>query len=497
MFGLRRWAFVACAATAIAIAGAIANRAPSFASSSSGNVQTLTFQRQSPLAGPQVTLREAIALAREAVNDPARAVFGVMSAPNSPEAGAQGRAAVWMVTLASGEDREATVQIDGGTVVRIQVVARMATRLPVDATIDSPQALVLAKGQGLQPGSGKGPGYAYLLRSINGRASLGIVGAAGASPARIEIDAESGGLLSRERYLLDNSGGVLVSDDAGVTWRASDLRGPVFAVNADAQGAQAVRESADGLTLWTTSDGHAWIRVSDLPASPGAHAYSIARLDNGAVLVGTTEGVLRSQNSGQSWTAELSGPVQYLAALRGGRAAASVSAGAGVGLYTSESTGRWSAAGAASRLVQLAAGQAAIVDDRTLMARVIDGTPGSVRLGVPKRALRLARAGTDWLAATPEGVLRSSDAGLTWSATLVANNASLFVASDGWSGGLALAGGFRSPTYRSIDGGRTWIVALRNAADVIPGGNEVIYIGALGAGSLIAVEGGAQSWQPY
>lgn len=482
-------------AVALAAAGLTLQAVPSSGRYDSGG-QRVLYQGVAPAAGVRLTLREAIASARAHLADPRRPVLLARNVGSDASSGTDGRDLVWTVVLASdAERREIRVRIEGGSVTLVEESASAGPHQAVDTSVDSAEAADIARASGLASGAEKAPGFAFSLRAVDGAGSLAVIGSLGGFNGKVEIDPTTAVTRSRERYVPSDKGGVLVSDDRGAHWRAADLRGSIFAVASHLTGAYAVQETADGLWLWDTTAGDAWTKVAALPLQPGARAYALLAMDSRVLLLGTSAGLFRSSDGGHAWQRDpgLTGPVQYLAQTAGGIAAATVTAGAAAGTYLLRSSDQWVRSGAAGRLAEIGGGQVAVLSEPATAATLIDGGAVSSDINVPLRTLRLARSGSALVAATPDGVLRSEDDGVTWTTTLPAPNASLLASREG----VVIVGGYRSPTYMSTDSGRTWVATLPLASSLCAGTNEIIQLRDLGAGRIIAIHGGTREWRPY
>jgi hypothetical protein len=63
--------------------------------------------------------------------------------------------------------------------------------------------------------------------------------------------------------------------------------------------------------------------------------------------------------------------------------------------------------------------------------------------------------------------------------------------------GAAVAGGFRAGIYRTTDGGQTWVEVLHNPSDVVAGSGEIWTIRYLSQNAVVAINGGALTWQAF
>jgi len=462
--------------------------------------QTIVSAPQVPQASAQtpkpLTLNEAIATARTAIGDPVRAVVAAESLPRTGEIGADGRARSWRVTVASLVDgHQMIAEVVDGSVSQI-TDALTATPVAIPDGIDSDLAIrmALARGQ-LTPGSGKSLGYRFGLRlDGGGHFVVSVSGTYSAWPARVEIDRISGIPVSRDIFAPSNQGGVAFSQDGGKTWTASPLRGLIFGLVTFNGTAYAIRESPQGLTLWSSSDGAAWREMGSLPLQAGMNGYTILPTASGEIFVGTENGIWRSGDQGRSWLQEPSpsGPAQYLAQTASHRYAAVV-AGPEVGLFASQSGSPWSKLPmrAGIRLSALADNLVAATDETQTTATILtDGA--SFELQTPAHTLRLARSASAWFADSGgSGIYRSGDGGRSWNLVLPAPTASVIAT----PGGIILAGGFRSGFFASVDDGRTW-EATSSPASLIQGSNEIYGLTVLG-NTVLAVNGGTMTWQPY
>lgn len=447
----------------------------------------IVFEKDPPSGGRDLTMLQAVAVARSHLGDSDATLLEVrnVSGPSSPS----GRDRTWLASFAH-LDRESHVLIEAGVVTRVEESPLRVDVRPVEATVDTPQAAGIARGAGLEPHAPKVNGFGYSLRTLDGKASLAVLGSASGFTARIEVDPASGTVLSREQLVPADTGGLIFSPDSGMRWEATDLTGMVFAMTTDETGAYAIEESRGGSTLWHSPDGRMWSERAKLPLLDGHRVFALVSTGDGALLAGTTDGVMRSDDGGREWhAAGLIGPVQFLAADTSGRVVATVTAGPGLGSFELREPGEWTALGSADRVVT--AGESIyLIDERLGVARALGHAATAVTL--PLRTLRLGNVGEALIAATPEAVYRSTDSGVSWRKTLQQPTASLLVLPNG----VVIVGGLRSPTYRSTDGGETWAVVLERASSLCAGGDEIVGLRQLGEG-VIGIHGGALTWQTF
>ena len=453
----------------------------------------ILFEQPVTASAQAIVLNGAIQLARGAVGKGELAGAQSVAIASNASTGRDGTSRGWLVSLiVAGRGREVSIQ-DGRVARIVDAPARSIAGLPdgIDSDIAASAAATVA---GFGPGDAKSPGTQFSFRSVDGRPSVAVLGSHNGRAARIEVDRATGRIWDRRELAPSGLGGVLSSADEGATWSASSLRGMVFAIAAAGGGAFAIREDAGGLSLNRTDDGSTWVPVAALPAQAGTHAFAmIAEL--GALIVGTSNGLWRSTDGGQTWQKDpgLDGPVQYLAPLGAtGGVAADVTTGPQSGVYSSGNAGAWTRAGAAERLNPLSGGRVALLGGTPATATILDAST-ITSMPVPPGTLRIADLGDSMLAVSQAGVSWSTDQGAHWHLGLAVSVAAV----EALGRNRAVAGGFGSGMFTTVDGGRTWSTAVRRPSELIAGSNEVYAIRALANGTVIAVNGGTLTWQGF
>jgi len=268
--------------------------------------------------------------------------------------------------------------------------------------------------------------------------------------------------------------GIFASPDMGTTWRQLDPGFPTSSnpieLAADATDAATVYASSTYSGFWKTTDAGAhWRRANDVAPFP------LLALP-GVLLGGGGEGVLRSEDGGDTWEPALSAGNWdgfSLAADRTAPAGAWLSVQAGSLLHTSDGGRTWTRRH--SRGLRASHIRAFAFDPfrpRTLYAAtfmpaigptppgrlqksVDSGVSWSKPLAVDVRALAAdpRRSGTLY-AGTPRGVSVSRDRGAHWQSVLKAPESIAIVVADPHRPGTIWAGGYG--LWRSQDAGGTW-----------------------------------------
>lgn len=138
---------------------------------------------------------------------------------------------------------------------------------------------------------------------------------------------------------LSNPVGLIESTDGGDTWTPVSLEG-----QSDFHALAASRGSVIGFDgkLRTTTDGREWVESG--PMSPIPYAL-VGHKENTIVLANTEEGLWRSANGGETWSAPGTGPLLLTAAFADLRTVVGVTPEGS--LYLSKDTGlSWEAMGA-------------------------------------------------------------------------------------------------------------------------------------------------------
>jgi len=260
------------------------------------------------------------------------------------------------------------------------------------------------------------------------------------SPAQIEWLLGPGALLNAVDLAgrgvgaaVGELGAILVTSDAGVTWTVAKsgtdraLRGVAFA---DATNGVAV--GAGGTVLRTADGGHAWTAIH---ISSAAELRAVAFGGPGvAVIVGESGAVFLTKDGGDAWQPVVSGTTSTLRAVRFASPSVAVAAGDDGALVRSTDGGlTWA---------PLESGTSAAL--RGL--HFVTATTG-VAVGGDDRRWRAARV-----------VLRTTDAGATWTKINVPKGARLYAATSA-SDGSIVAVGEAGASVRSSDQGLAWQAA--------------------------------------
>jgi hypothetical protein len=231
--------------------------------------------------------------------------------------------------------------------------------------------------------------------------------------------------------LLATDSGLLRSRNGGRDWTTeapTTLVGGVFAVAFDVDGVRAIASTARG--LFCTDDGRTW-RQAALPREALPARAIVPGVARGRVYLGGADGVWQSDDWGTSWTIEvdgmpegavsaivvLSGSPEKVYAVAGGRLWVRIDGARSWALgETGMPAGRVDTVASdgkdSSRLWAVASEQLYVSDDRGTTWRSF-GRP----LPEPNTAVRgIAAAGSSpsIVLTTDRGLLRSVDAGRTW-----------------------------------------------------------------------------------
>lgn len=339
-------------------------------------------------------------------------------------------------------------------------------------------------------------------------------------PAQIEWILGPGALLNAV-HLTDTGvgvavgelGAILVTGDAGVTWTVAEsgtdrsLRGVAFA---DATNGVAV--GAGGTLLRTADGGHSWtaIRIGST-----AELRAVAFGGPGvAVIVGEAGVAFLTKDGGGAWQPVASGTTSTLRTVRFASPGVAVAAGDDGALMRSTDGGlTWaslesgtSAALRGLHFVNPTTGIVAGGDDRRLRAervvlRTTDAGATWTRINVPQGvrlyAATSASDGSIMAVGEAGASLRSRDQGLTWQAadavrgTASANSSAAASDTSNWFASVASSGtalvavSYGGRIFRSADSGAKWIPAQQTPdmgnigkSAVARAGDDALVIGA-------------------
>lgn len=499
----------------------------------------IIVQRQVPTVPRPISLVEAwdlaYAQAREWHRDAALAQLNSTDVNDTApgQSGLDGKRRSWQAVAVRTRSpgQQLWIQItDGAVVSALEQRGLPQPTIKKKPTVDSPAttAVVLAAKPGFGPGSGKAQGVHFALQvdSDTGAAAISVIGSFHGQPAFVQVDALTGQIIAARAMTYAAIGGILYSADAGATWHASNLTGQmVTSVTRDPDQAgvgYASAAQASGIVVYQTVDGGAnWVEVGRLPEAAGTWPFSIAasKLDSSttALLVGTRAGLWVSRDGGATWSKASALPdgLALAVAVAGGTSGSRVFVNVNVNgpiavLFSSADLTTWTKeADGAFRLSQSVDGASILAIDESrprqggifgraevralqLPARLGPG------FGAPKIVLRAAGAfdgSAPIIAQAPDRIEFSEDGGTTWRITLEADLASVAVAPDFASSGVAVAGGFRGGIYRSVDGGRTWGLAVDDPSKVVRGMGEIIAVTFLSATDVVAINGGGLTWE--
>jgi photosystem II stability/assembly factor-like uncharacterized protein len=325
-------------------------------------------------------------------------------------------------------------------------------------------------------------------------------------PAQIEWLLGPGALLNAVAFAgpgagaaVGELGAILVTSDAGVTWKAAEsgtdqsLRGVAFA---DATNGVVV--GAGGTVLRTADGGHTWTAMR---IGSTAELRAVAFGGPGvAVIVGESGTVLRTEDGGGAWKPVASGTTSTLRAVRFASPSVAVAAGDDGALVRSTDGGlTWasleSGTSAALRGLHFVTATTGVVvggDDRRWRAervvlRTTDAGATWTKTSVPRggRLYAATRASDGTIVAVGEAgaSIRSSDQGLTWQvadAVKGTDNTSNWFASVASAGPALVAVSYGGRIFRSTDGGVGWTSANQtpdHTAAIARAGDGALVIG--------------------
>jgi len=385
--------------------------------------------------------------------------------------------------------------------------------------VDSPQALAAVLAARADFGASAdlkaGQGFHFVLEtSGEGSVDMKVLGAIGQHRAQVYVDPDTGAVLTGQIYTYAHLGGILYSSDGGLHWQASSLQGKMITALApdpdQTSWAYAAAAEQNGIVVYQSKDnGVTWQQVGVLPLEAGDWPFDLLALRDSAgrlkLLVGTWNG-LWSSSDGQRWEQDQSlpqGPVQWLAAIQPNgkyRLLATVSSGDHRGLYSSTAFNRWTKiADDVYRLSESFDRQMVIATaEEQGKAGLLLDIQGEERVLLPATVLHAAGDfhGAPILLHSPahgSGIWDGVGEMAAW--TLAAPVACLVVSPDFPTSHLAIAGGFRSGIYRTVDGGRHWEQVLPSPSSILPGSDEIYEAVFLSPSTVIAVNGGELAWQ--
>ncbi|HAF47917.1 MAG TPA: hypothetical protein DCL08_01595 [Anaerolineaceae bacterium] len=435
-------------------------------------------------------------------------------------AGQDGKRRIWRAGLVdpSQTDTILWVLLADGKVTQEgkQPNANETVPLLGNFTINSPEALTIA--QSAKPDftsyEGKGVGFDFSLGiTPDGSPTISIRGTYQGFPAVVSIDANSGTLLQAVHIAFE-SGGILYSNDDGLTWKASDLSGKMvtgIATNPLTEDqAYAIAADENQISLYRTlNGGENWSLVGSLPESAGNWPYDIETdvdpSGNTLILVGTISD-LWSSKDGKDWSVVPglpSGPKQWIASIStqsGSKVFVSITNGENTGLYTSTDLSTWSKlADKAYRFSKSFDFQSVLATNEELNQALLLTTEGKTTYKVPEASLRGAgdfeNRELTVIESSTAGVGQLNQSGVKW--TLSQPIASLASGPNYPQSHVVVAGGFRTGLYRSSDNGESWTVVLEDPSTVLKGSGEITDVAYLSKADVIAVNGGELKWRDF
>lgn len=487
-------------------------------------------QSQDPVVarGPTTAL-QALALAqrqaatwnKSAVLVDVRSIDSAQDVQAVPQPGIDGRREAWLASFAAAHnlDTRFLVKIEDGAVTGTteEAGSRSQPALSVSPRVDSPDAIAqaLQYRPSLAPGHDKSHGYQFALRAIDGHLVMSVIGAYAGYPAKVDIDATTGEPIGASAYTFDaNTGGVIASDDGGVSWHKTSSTGGAFMGIAPMTGedntAFTTHPTVQGIEVWQTVDaGSSWKPASTLPPSAGNWAYGIVAANlphlGQVVVVGTTSGLWMSKDGRSNWTQVPipSGPPQWLTKVatgHGEQLLVAISAGSSQGVYASSDLTDWK---------QVLKGSYRISDSDDPATTVVVGeldptqhyllTGGGVAmaLNAPEGTMRavLPTGGEAVLTETPSDVYTLI--GGEWRSTLQGRMTDISASPNVKADRVVLAASWGTGIYRSADSGRTWVHVLPSVSKICDGSGEIFALTFLSPKHVLAIVGGTPKWNPF
>jgi len=356
--------------------------------------------------------------------------------------------------------------------------------------------------------------------------------------------------------LVGTANGIFRSANNGASWSTSSSGVPanlsIYSLASGPNGSGGTNLYAGtylGQAFRSTDNGASWTAInSGLPVGQ-ANVNALVTTASGTVLAGTMNGIYRSTNFGASWTR-----VFTFYGFSFAKHGTTLYAGTSNGVYTSTNDGAsWTAIhtmgtwvyamaaipnGSGGTLFASAGGVLRSTDGGATWTWVNNGLPSAfvyalttapnagggtdLYAGTTRGIFRTSNNGNSWtnvsfvysnvrgLAVTPDGailaatgsdIVRSSDAGATWTETNTHLMAHDFAVNP--NGSSIFACSFSSGVFKSTDGGVTWAEANNNLTELevntvatVPNGSGGTNILAgTYSGIFISTDNGG-SWQP-
>lgn len=474
-----------------------------------------------------LTIKEALIFIEKyyALQQPHRSITSINSI-DAPEdgltSGTDGRRRGWQAILkdtSKENSQDLWIKLVDGVVVEEELLPTdpgLAV-LPIKKLLlDSSELVLLARK--VKPNfeamnNGKGKGFHFSLEGSPDNLMVSLIGSYQDNTAIVRMDPALGTLLS-SIYQNYTSGGILYSSDAGKTWQASSLVGPVNAIAADPQVERrgfAVGPRDGKIQVYQTMDGgRTWSTLGALPHQAGVWPFStIAVVDveeNTILLVGTRTG-LWSSADGYTWslTPNLpAGAAQWLGSVQsegGCRVFTSITTGENQGIYSSFNLHDWSRlAEGIYRLSESYDKRIVLaVDEQDPQEAILMDWEGQKPVALPEPAIRAAGdfSNPDSMAiqVPNRGVGQISNG--SFHRTLSTSIASLAAAKDYPQSRIALAGGFRTGIFRTNDAGKTWQQVVAYPSAILPGSDEIVGITFLSFTDVVAINGGRLEWTDF
>lgn len=442
--------------------------------------------------------------------------------------GGDGRRRAWLATLLSPV-RSKLIRL---TIWDSEIVDK--TESPVDLQLaavekpllDSPAALIAAITRyKFTPNGNHGIGYHFAV-GVNeeGQHVLSVAGGKQAdsliNDVVVMFDISASVPFKALMRSFANAGGVLVSQDAGLSWQPSTLVGQMVTAIADDPNQSgwgyAASAGIRNISIYKTIDnGNHWSAVSTLPIEAGIWATSILPIPElGAakgqknptkLFVTTRTGAWYSTDQGNwshiqtlpnvpiQWTSQINSPKGY-------RLFASIIDGPqeNLGLYDSSDVLHWRKlqAGGIYRLSRSYDSQQVIAieqqssqsfrytfdtDENIILPNTTLNVVGDFEK-LDELTLRLPSA---------VGVMRKVRAGSVDSIDM----STIVTSPYTWNRGIVIGGGFRNGIFRSDTRGQSWSQVLLDPSAIIPGNNEIYAVVFLSENAVIAINGGSLTWE--
>jgi hypothetical protein len=434
--------------------------------------------------------------------------------------GENGKRRAWMVMLENIEKNQLTRLTiwDGGIIEQINQYLDYELPGLERPILDSMEAYQTAIGYSpwIQPNSNHGRGihFAYRMGEDKNSALMVIGGKKGealTNEALVMINPLSGKVEKVVKRSFANAGGILYSEDGGLTWHASNLtktmtNGVTKDLTSQSIG-YAVTTNEIQITVFETQDGgKTWTELSKLPTSAGGWPTSITMvpsswLNNNAkdpvVFITTHTGVWQSLDT-VTWTqvpSLPSIPYQWSTIMKtkdGIRIFVS-----GSQLFTSDNLLDWNQFGQDGwyRLSPSFDHTQVIVTNQNLEESWLFTDKDQRLINLP---LETMDAAGDFNRLEHIIVRKNGSVSIVSTqkpSNFIMDIASLSASPNFLEDGILISGGFRTGLFLSKDFGVTWENVIPNPSEIVTGSNEISEILYFSEKSIIAINGGYLTWE--